>query len=676
VRWRVLALLVLAVPPAGATAPAVAPPGPVPADGTPFQVQVRVDDLPDEPVEAKVWLGGGDGQASRTYNGTAFQRSDRYALAIEPGPEGGWAGDVSLHANPDGANHPDVLAGDEAVLGVRVRGPDGTATATREVPVLAAPDHRPVAAGAGEVRVARTAEGQPVAQRAHHGEARGVVEVAVPQGFEGRVCPAAGCPGGGELRLARVGEARAVVENAGDRPADLATAVVVLEAERCALAGSLAPGERVTVAPAATGGGDRVACEERPDPARGPAGSLLRAGRLVDQAPDPPGWGEAVRGSDEGWAPWRLPRGVAPAPVAAQPVRGAFEAFATRQDGLDRVLETIRGARERLTVTSYLFTNDRVADALAGAARRGVDVTLVLEPQPVGGRPDATDPLVDRLERAGVDVRWFGGPIHEHGLQHAKVVVADGSVVLVLTENLTHSGLPDDGGGNLGVGVGVANASLARRVEALFGQAGPARAWTPDGWTQGVARVALVTSPENAWRAEGVPAWVRQTGRVDGLALRVDPRWGPRSNAWVDALVDASGERPVRVLASGAPASAREDNRLGVAALEGPPGADGMQARVADPSAGTVHAKALVGPEAALVGSTNWGLGGVLLNREVNLLVEHADVASTVAEVFDRAWNGTAADPLGELRGAPGGSGGAVVAAAALAGLVARRRSR
>jgi phosphatidylserine/phosphatidylglycerophosphate/cardiolipin synthase-like enzyme len=63
------------------------------------------------------------------------------------------------------------------------------------------------------------------------------------------------------------------------------------------------------------------------------------------------------------------------------------------------------------------------------------------------------------------------------------------------------------------------------------------------------------------------------------------------------------------------------------------PGPGDLDARLSDPRQGTLHAKAIATPSAALVGSTNWGLGGVLLNREVNLLVHDGRVADEVRDL-------------------------------------------
>lgn len=662
--WVVLVLAGVAatLPLAGAVSVSVDAPGPVPLDGTPFDVHVRLEDAGERSVEVKLWLGGQAWQASRTWNGSGFERSDRYVLDVDP-TGGRFSGWIPLEVNTASANHEDLVAAETAMLGARVRGDGGVASATSSVATIEHPEHRLVGTPPGGSVWAITSDGQRVAHRTNLDDRARVLEVALGPGFDGAICPEAACPADGSLVLDRVAPDRARVRNVGSASVDLATSVVVLETARCALTGELGPGATVTVlgpeaepmpagdglasAGSATDGDVRepVACPGAPSPATSRPGRLWQAGDVVDAAPDPPGWGDAVREpwGKRAWSPWRLPRGVEPALVTAEHVAGGIAGFDTREEGLARVLEAIRGARERLSVATYLFTNGAVADALVAAQQRGVDVEVLLEPTPVGGLPDREQRIVQRLEAAGVEVRWFGGPIHKHGLQHAKVLVVDGAVVLVLTENLTHSGLPSDGDGNLGLGLGIHNGTLARRLEAHLGfQATPVHdPWRPATYDPFEGAVTVLTSPENAWRDEGVPAWLSRVGRVDGLALRIAPDWGPRQNAWLSALAEASQDRPVRVLASGVPGSVREANRVGLSVLTGDPSAGAIETRLSGPDLGTVHAKAILAGDSVLVGSTNWGMGGVLLNREVNLIVEDPTTAAKLGQVFDHAWNGS-----------------------------------
>lgn len=664
VRPLVLLALVL-VPTASGLTVDLAAPEAAPLDGTPVAVDVTVRGA-EGPVELKAWLGGEGWQASRTWNGTSFQRSDHYALTVDPA-NGTWEGRLWVRANPDSSNHDRLLADGDRRVGVRARGSQ-RADALAAVDALSA-GNRSWAAAGPQRAIAVREEGDRLAVL---GAPDGRAPIRVPAATGGRsVCEEAGCRPEPGWRLQRAGDGEIVLAREPAGP-PRGGGVVVADGRACALPAEPPEAERWRLAVDALDEAGR--CR---DASTGPSvAELLVQGRTLASAPERPGRGQVVRDPvSGGWAPWRLPSSVTPEPIATVPVDGRVRAFATAEAGLDVLAQALRLAEDRVTVTTYLLTSRPVTRLLEQAAREGVDVDLWLEPDPVGGQPAATAGLVDRLARAGVDVREAEGPTRG-GLQHAKVVVVDSSLVLVLTENLTEHGLPRGGEANRGLGVGVANASLAARVEGIFREPGPSREIRPEGWQPMRAPVSVVTAPENAWRETGVPTLVREAdGPVEGAVLRANPRWGPRPNPWLGALVDHSRQAPVDVLLSGAPEGAARSNREALAHLEAHPGAGRLDARLSDPRAGTVHAKALVTPEAALVGSSNWGLGGALLNREVNLIVHDAEIARRVGVIVD-GWGSAPAieGPVSRELGpaGPPHGGVALVAAASLVGLVTR----
>jgi hypothetical protein len=637
VRWLLLALLAVSGPVAGLSVDVDAP-REAPSSPAAVPVQVTVANA-TQPVEVKAWLGGGDWQASRTFNGSAFQRSDFYALEFDPDPDGHLSEQVWVRANPDSANA-DRLSGPVQV-GVRARTSADSAQASAPVDLVEGSE------------LAIAGAGQPVHVVDETGQAvfagglptrSAIVDVPLESGRE--VCDRE-CGVDRAWGFARFGNGRALVEHEGTGEAS-ARLVLAFEGQACPLA---VDGERARVDLEALADGSR--CREVRE--RGSLARLFHRGRLVASLPDRPGFGQVVEDPAGGVAPWRLPGNASPREVEFREVTGQARAFATRTDGLAMFERAVDRARERIVASTYVLTNEQAVDALAGAARRGLDVHLYLEPDPVGALPDRTPGLVERLERAGGTVHWHEGP-SQRSLQHAKVLVVDGGLVLVFTENFTNHGLPADGEGNLGFGLGVANVSLARRVESVFREPVASRAMEPDGWEPLSASVALLKSPENAWRVSGVPAWIEEDpGPIKGLALSASPRWGPRENPWLSAMVNASRDHPVELVFSGQPEPAAVDNRQAAAHVLSDPRGEAIDARVARPGLGTVHAKAVVGGEGVLVGSSNWGLGGALTNREVNLLVRDSGLAERFAALAEREltqaedWSPVGAPGLGSL---------------------------
>ena len=128
----------------------------------------------------------------------------------------------------------------------------------------------------------------------------------------------------------------------------------------------------------------------------------------------------------------------APVPSAERAAPDArVESYFTPGDPVDRVVASrIDSARRTVHVAAYLFTNRRIAAALARAAKRGVAVELVADASQYasGGLPRLRD-----LDRAGVRI-WL-----REGLAafHHKVVVVDAAspsaVVMTGSFNFTQA---------------------------------------------------------------------------------------------------------------------------------------------------------------------------------------------------------------------------------------------
>jgi cardiolipin synthase len=116
------------------------------------------------------------------------------------------------------------------------------------------------------------------------------------------------------------------------------------------------------------------------------------------------------------------------------------DSYVVHADGPDAfaaMLAAIDRATSRVSLETYIFSNDdtgqRFLTALEGAARRGVNVRLVIDS--VGGS-DLTHGEIDRLTQAGAHVGWYNEvasySIEEANYRtHRKVLVVDGTVAFV-----------------------------------------------------------------------------------------------------------------------------------------------------------------------------------------------------------------------------------------------------
>ncbi|MFC7173557.1 phospholipase D-like domain-containing protein [Haloplanus litoreus] len=321
-------------------------------------------------------------------------------------------------------------------------------------------------------------------------------------------------------------------------------------------------------------------------------------------------------------------------------------------------VETLRDARRRILLAGYTFTSDRVADALVAASRRGVEVRVLVDGAPVGGRSARGAAVLDRLVAAGVEVVVLGGPHARFEYHHPKYAVVDDRA-LVTSENWKPAGV--GGRSSRGWGVVVDSSSVAADLARLFrADAGwrDAIPWrrhrrnetfdaeTPSNGTYPsridpettAGTVRVLTAPGNAESAV--------VGVIDAADERVDviqPTIGRRDGPLLRATVRAAARGvEVRVLLSGAWYVAEENAALtewlnGVAERRDLP----LSARVAEPRGRfeKIHTKGVVADDVVVVGSLNWNENAVSNNREVAVAVRSADLAAYFREAFAADWS-------------------------------------
>lgn len=359
-------------------------------------------------------------------------------------------------------------------------------------------------------------------------------------------------------------------------------------------------------------------------------------------------------------------------PIAAtdRPVvsgRTAVRAFVL-PDAARAPVAPLRSAEDRLWVGAYTITSPRVRDLLVAAARRGVDVRVLVEPSPVGGISGRQVAVLDALAEAGVAVRVFAGPYDPYAYHHAKYAVADGDA-LVLTENWKPGGT--GGHGNRGWGVLLEDGAAAEAVAATFRADWRARGTVP--WaqyrrgrqfeaTRGLpanatfasrfdplrarATATVLVAPDNAERA--VLAKIRNaTESVVVVAPTLE-----RRSSFADSLVRAARRGvEVRILVSGA-WYAREGNRRLVESLTAVADREGipLSAKMAAPRGrfATIHAKGIVADDTAILGSMNVNGHSARENREVVVAIRSAAVADFYRRVFGADWrDGNRRFPVG-----------------------------
>jgi phosphatidylserine/phosphatidylglycerophosphate/cardiolipin synthase-like enzyme len=396
--------------------------------------------------------------------------------------------------------------------------------------------------------------------------------------------------------------------------------------------------------------------------------------------------GKIGRFDDRGAVAWR-PLGRTDRSVVTA-TGGEARAF-TLPDAPGVPLDVIRSADRRLLLAGYTFTSERVARALERAERRGVDVRVLLDGDPVDGITRRQARLLDALVDAGVTVKLLGGPHGRYAFHHPKYAVADDRAV-VLTENWKPAGT----GGHASRGWGavvsqpriVGGLAETFRADARWRGARPwsqvrrgrsfERATVANGSypdhrspeTVAVNRTRLLVAPDNAGGAV-TAALDGADDSIDVLQMSID---GP-DQRFLRATVRAARRGvDVRILLSSAWYVEEENRRLvehlrEVADREDLP----LSAKLAEPEGDfeKIHAKGVViDGDRVLVGSLNWNGESVRRNREVVLSLEGTAVGEYYREAFEADWGGRGGGPS-----LPVGIVAGVAGCLVLAILVARR---
>lgn len=150
-------------------------------------------------------------------------------------------------------------------------------------------------------------------------------------------------------------------------------------------------------------------------------------------------------------------------------------AFGSPIRRVDQALyELIDEAKHDVLLASYVtYKAEKALEALHGATKRGVGVRLILELADESGGKLRFDGLQE-IKNAVPAAKVFYWPLENrrrdakgrHGIFHAKCLVADGSVTLVSSANLTDYGLED----NIELGFLMRSVEVAERLKRHFDQ--------------------------------------------------------------------------------------------------------------------------------------------------------------------------------------------------------------
>ncbi len=313
-------------------------------------------------------------------------------------------------------------------------------------------------------------------------------------------------------------------------------------------------------------------------------------------------------------------------------------ALHVRGDGpscLEMLIALIDGARATLRLHYYMFASDksgrRVLAAAIRAARRGVDVTLMVDRF---GSIETNRHFFDPLERAGGKLGWFGASWSTKMLirNHQKMAIADETCAIIGGFNVQDGyfgAREGDCWHDLGLRIeGPEVHTLIRWYDVLWHWVSATRqrfrhlramvmAWR-DARGQFRWLVGGPTYRLSPW-ARTVRADLEHARRVDMVAAYFTP-----GNSMLARLKRVARRGAVRlVLAS------KSDNTTTIAAarlLYGPLLRSGTQIYEYQPC--RLHMKLLVVDDAVYIGSANFDMRSLFLNLELMLRIQDAGFAT------------------------------------------------
>lgn len=327
-------------------------------------------------------------------------------------------------------------------------------------------------------------------------------------------------------------------------------------------------------------------------------------------------------------APWRAP--------ASFSIEAAGHDFEFLPDGPERLavlLRLISEARESLRLCFYIFAKDTVAaqvrDALAGAARRGVDVHLVIDD--FGSEADA-DFLAPLVQAGGRATRFSSKFSQRYVIRnHQKMVLVDGKRAMIGGFNIEASyfaGNCTDGWQDLGVVLrGAAVASLCDWFAQLEAWAvDPKARWRAvrqivREWEPGEGAVQVLIGGPTA----RLSTWARRVGKDLLRARRLDMVMAYFSPpAWLlRRMGKTAGQGEVRLVMAGKtdnPATIGASRALYNYLLK-------RDARIWEFAGCKLHTKLIVVDDAVYIGSANFDMRSLYLNLEMMLRIEDAALA-------------------------------------------------
>ncbi len=355
-------------------------------------------------------------------------------------------------------------------------------------------------------------------------------------------------------------------------------------------------------------------------------------------------------------------------------------AFVSPDSSYPALADFIDHAKASLYVNVYTFESLQIAERIANAKARGVDVIIMVDKSPVGGLPEEENGVINYLLGAGVPVYYSDDKKVRYN--HAKYTIADNVSILITTENFGYSGFSADSSfGARGWGAVIYDAPLTRYfVNIFFDDLRHIEKAVPHSATMlyknpkgkysskfGAEKfrenffIVPIVAPENA--VEKIVALLNSANKSIYIEqFYIYEHWGSikkdtpatAPNLFLEAAINAARRgAEVRILLDSTWYNIEAEDPVSnyntlkyvqdVAKRENL----NLQAKLASPEKlglEKIHTKGVVvDKKAVLISSINWNEHSPTKNREIGVII-YGEPAQYFAEVFECDWSGTCYD--------------------------------
>lgn len=145
---------------------------------------------------------------------------------------------------------------------------------------------------------------------------------------------------------------------------------------------------------------------------------------------------------------------------------GVIEPFSAPEEARTRINRELKYATRSVKVSLYELNDNLIVEELCNCSKRGLDVRVLLEGQPVGGLSRDTRESVMKLHSNGVQVHFMSSHdgFKRYRYLHSKYAILDDRRIIIMSENWVSEGLDF----NRGWGVTVEDRTLASYFSEMF----------------------------------------------------------------------------------------------------------------------------------------------------------------------------------------------------------------